>query len=232
MSGTDLIIVYYNSSNIVEQVATHILEISHLFRRIYAVNNGSVDDTAELLIKFLGGRATNIVVVNLEKNMHLGGAIKYAMNLSDSPHIGWVHGDMVINKAIYETFIQHINDGHQFVKAMRKERRVFESIVTLALSIYASFCLKKLLTDISAVPCFIDSRHKLEIQKNAADDYAFDLGVFLYAKTRKLKIKRVPTAQHSLKNNTSTWARTLNGYRSMARLWIKNIRDAKVQASL
>ena len=219
----DLILVYYNSESILNYIYENIITISEIVDNIFIIDNGSKDNTY-IKLNNLYQRSTNIFVIRLENNLHLGGAIKEGFKLSMSKYIAWSHGDTIIPSEFYNLAIEQLNrNNYAYIKALRKNQLLINKIFTFFLSIYATIFIKTYLRDISAYPSICNSNLKDYIINYAPNDYSFDLFSYSLASKLKLKIVRISVMQEMPSQNPSSWERSVKGYIIMIRLWLKNI---------
>lgn len=220
----DLILVYYNSESIINYIYGNIISISKIVSRVIIIDNGSKDNTFIKLCA-LYEKNPNISVIQLNNNLHLGGAIKEGFKLSNSKFIAWSHGDTIIPPEFYNEALHHLKRfDNAYIKALRKNQLSINKIFTWLLGIYATIFIKAFLRDISGYPSMCNSDLKEKIIEYAPNDYSFDLFSYSIASKLKLKIIRIPVMQVMPNNNPSSWERSVSGYAKMIGLWLKNIR--------
>jgi hypothetical protein len=224
INSVDLVIIYYNNVNSLDFTKKHIDDVSKLFTNIYLIDNGSMDGTFDKLT-LIHSNKSNIKIIKIINNLHYGGALKHAMNISVSNYICWSQGDTVVDIDFYKKAIEKISKGNQeiFIKARRINRSVLETAITFSLSIYASYRLKKILYDISAFPTMVSSNLKNDIIVNGGNDYTVELYIYWVSLIRNYDFYRIPVAYSTHVNNQSSWSRNFNGYIKMIKNWNSSI---------
>lgn len=220
---TDLIIIFYNHEKIVNPAIMLLAKSSHLFNKIFLVNNGSQDNTLKILTSERE-KIKNGYIVDLNNNLHIGGSIKKALSLSKSDFVGWVHGDIFIQANDYQKMISILSENKDsaiLFKVLRKNRRLKEYIFTLFLSLYASLVMQLRLYDLSAIPVFISKDIKKFISRSP-DDYTFDLFIYAFCKKKEIKIRRFYVEDFN-KIVVSNWSRSFSGYLKMIIIWLKAV---------
>lgn len=221
-NSISLIIIYYNQEHLIGDVEQTVLGAAKHFDSITLVDNGSIDKTAEALLK-IASKSVRISVISLPENLHIGGSIKHVLAKKTYDWIGWVHGDMLIDESFYLKAKEIISSDHDVkcIKAKRRGRRFSEYFFTTCLGYCASTYLRLWLQDISAIPCFIHKELKPAVLQHSTDDYTFDLAVYTFAKYQRLKIRKIPVSIGDPPSAVSTWNRDLNGYVKMIMIWVQ-----------
>lgn len=158
---------------------------------VVLVNNGSTDNTAQVLEELLP-RYTFVNVCFVPINKGYGYGILQGLKMCKGQYIGWTHADMQTDpkdvlKALL--FIEDSKDPNVFVKGNRRNRPLFDQIFTIGMSIFETLYLKEKLVDINAQPN-IFPKSFFDTWENPPYDFSLDLYVFYLATVRKLKIIR------------------------------------------
>lgn len=157
---------------------------------IVLVNNGSEDNTMDLMIHY-EKMYSNLVVVNLDNNMGYGGGIIHGLKNSSGEIIGWTHADNQTNpKDFIKTF--HFFDGDEdiFVKGYRYGRSLADYFFSYSMGLFESILLKKWLIEINAQPT-VFKRTFFEEWKNPPYDFSLDLYAYYMAVINRLEVKRI-----------------------------------------
>ena len=164
------------------------------------VNNGSTDDTLNILAKYL---IPNIHVVNLENNAGYGGGIKAGLELAQGEFIGWIHADLQYSIVESLSIINDL-DEEKFLKGKRYGRTFLQSAISMAMSFFESILFGKCLYEINAQPT-IFHRELLNYMKDIPNDFSIDLYIFLLALKYNYKIKRFRVNFIKRKYGKSSW---------------------------
>lgn len=160
---------------------------------IILVNNGSTDNSAVVLEKLLFNckfaRSVNVTV-----NQGYGYGIMQGLKKARGEFIGWLHADLQTdpNDALKAYKILEKNNWNKnlYIKGRRKKREPGDKFFSLGMSIFETFYLGKILTDINAQPN-IFHRSFFKKWKNPPKDFSLDLYALYMAKKLKLKIIRI-----------------------------------------
>ena len=164
------------------------------------VNNGSTDDTLNILAKYL---IPNIHVVNLENNAGYGGGIKAGLELAQGEFIGWIHADLQYSIVESLSIINDL-DEEKFLKGKRYGRTFLQSAISMAMSFFESILFGKCLYEINAQPT-IFHKELLNYMKDIPNDFSIDLYIFLLALKYNYKIKRFRVNFIKRKYGKSSW---------------------------
>lgn len=179
------------------------------------VNNGSTDDTLNILAKYL---IPNIYVVNLEKNAGYGGGIKAGLEQAQGEFIGWIHADLQYPIVDSLSIINDL-DEKKFLKGKRYGRTFLQSAISMAMSFFESILFGKCLYEINAQPT-IFHKELLNYMKDIPNDFSIDLYVFLLALKYNYTIKRFRVNFIKRKYGKSSWN---SGIKSVFSMSLKTI---------
>ena len=177
---------------------------------IVLVNNGSTDQTAEVLERLLPDYPfARTVLVN--KNQGYGYGIIQGMETCKSDYIGWTHADMQTDPMDVVKAVKLIDDDNEnfYIKGKRKSRPLGDAIFTIGMSIFESIYLKEMLFDINAQPN-IFPRSFYQKWKNPPYDFSLDLYALYMARKNKLNIKRFNVLFPKRQFGESKWNTGLN----------------------
>ena len=172
---------------------------------VIIVNNGSKDNTSEILSKLLG-KSSQILKVEIINNKGYGHGILEGLKKAKGEIIGWTHGDIQTDPADFLKGIKFFNKGKKniFVKGLRKERPFNDIFFTWGMSFFESILFKYFLFDINAQPT-IFHRDFLEKIKNPPNDFTLDLFFYVLARREKIPVYRFPVIFRKRKQGVSSW---------------------------
>ena len=205
---------YGSLSNLLPQI--HEIISASNFEVIF-VNNGSTDQTKELLDQFETDR---LRVLHLKSNQGYGGGIKMGLNESVGDYLGWVHADLQYSiPEIIKNIETNVGLNH-FVKGRRQGRALIDQFISLNFSIFASLLFQHRLFDINAQPTFF---HKCFISNfdMLPNDFSIDLFVYVLAKKKGLKICKFDVKFEARKFGNSSWNSGLKSILSMSMRTVK-----------
>lgn len=171
---------------------------------VILVNNGSTDNSAEVLANLLPrySFARTVLVV---KNQGYGYGILQGLRQADGDYLGWTHADMQTDPCdvikAWEILRQTPN---AFIKGNRKGRPLFDRFFTLGMSCFESVYLGVRLYDINAQPNLFP-RSFFEGWRDPPHDFSLDLYAYFLARKRGLKIVRIPVLFPERQYGTSSW---------------------------
>jgi glycosyltransferase involved in cell wall biosynthesis len=179
---------------------------------IIFVNNGSTDQTKELLDQFQTDR---LRVLHLKSNQGYGGGIKMGLNECVGDYLGWVHADLQYSIPEIITNIQTNAGLNSFVKGRRQGRTLVDQFISLNFSVFASLLFHHRLFDINAQPTFF---HKSFISNfdSLPNDFSIDLFVYVLAKKKRLKICKFNVKFEARRIGNSSWNSGLKSILSMS----------------
>ena len=168
---------------------------------IFFVNNGSTDETGQLVnilkSKFKHSRMN---FIQKDINTGYGAGIKFAMTVTSAPFIIWTHGDLQCEIIDVEKAIEiHESSGgeiYEIVKGYRVDRPLFDRTISLLLSSINKSLNGVSLPDINSQPNLV-SKDAFEDLKGLPDNSTFELYFLTRATQRGYYIRRFPVSFHS-----------------------------------
>ncbi len=171
------------------------------------VNNGSEDDTQDVLDRLLG-KYRFARTLRIETNLGYGLGITSGLKYGTGEYLAWTHADMQTDPYDVVRGLELIErSGYRkniFVKGTRIKRPLSDSIFTWGMNIFESMYLGAGLTDINAQPN-IFHRSFFESWVNPPDDFSLDLYAFYMARKAKLEVVRFEVLFKKRIYGTSHW---------------------------
>ncbi len=169
------------------------------------VDNGSVDETQEVLAKLLP-KYNCFRAIRVEQNQGYGFGILCGLREARGDILGWTHADMQTDPLDalqgLDLFEQH--GANIFVKGHRYGRPLGDVAFTVGMSIFESLLLRKWMFDINAQPT-IFSRVFFESWGGPPHDFSLDLFAYYQALRSELIVKRFPVRFGERANGVSHW---------------------------
>ena len=151
---------------------------------IIIVNNGSTDQTIEILNKQKINKFKNFKILNLKKNIGYGHGILSGLKIAKGEIIAWFHADLQadpneISRALIKNQKKILNNKF-ILKGKRTNRSFFDNFFTFFMSAFVNFIFKTSISDINAKPKMF-SKKILKKFKNPPNDFSLDLYFLLIA---------------------------------------------------
>lgn len=162
---------------------------------VILVDNGSSDNTQELMEKFLHG-VDFIKSVYVPVNQGYGYGILQGLNAAAGDVLSWTHADMQTDPkdvlTAFDLYKQY--EGEKIIiKGKRKKRKLLEAFFTFGMQVFASIALKVRLDDVNAQPkVFSRSFYSQYVEKNAPHDFSLDLYLLYQARKQNYTIVEIP----------------------------------------
>lgn len=162
---------------------------------VILVNNGSTDDTREVMARQLEQPENSFAkVVNVEVNKGYGFGIMSGVNTALGEFISWTHADMQTDPGDVLRALDVINTFPKETKVIVKGRRIarkpLDTLFTFGMSIISSIALSAKLNDVNAQPKLFHKSFLTEF-KNPPDDFSLDLYLLYIARKKNYEIKEV-----------------------------------------
>jgi glycosyltransferase involved in cell wall biosynthesis len=222
MTKISLIIPCFNEAKNLPLLISRCQEINNKDSNIeiIIVDNGSTDNTSQILEKFASG-IPYITTLKVEKNLGYGHGILEGLREAKGDILGWTHADLqtdpkdAIEGLVF--FEQTENVELLFVKGRRYGRPLIDVIFTVGMSFFESLLMKKKMWDINAQPTLFH-RSFFEEWKDPPKDFSLDLFAYFMAKRNNLNIKRFPVLFGERAHGISHWNVSLSAkYRFIKR---------------
>lgn len=160
---------------------------------VILVNNGSTDDSKDIINKFLK-KHTFLRTHNVPENNGYGFGITSGLELAKGEFIGYTHADMQtdpldIIKGL-DIISQQTNPENCYIKGNRKGRPIFDQFFTIGMSFFESIYLNQNLWDINAQPNIFHKSFFDSIKTDCPKDFSLDLYFLYMAKKNNLEIIR------------------------------------------
>jgi glycosyltransferase involved in cell wall biosynthesis len=197
--------------------------ISYSDTELILVNNGSFDNTALILEKYLP-KYTFARQVDVAKNKGYGYGIMQGLKSAKGNWIGWSHADLQtdvadIIKAI--DICRNFSDSELgFVKGARTGRSFIARLFSKGMEFFVRIILKESLVEINAQPNIFNIK-LLTFVENPPNHWGLDLFFYYVASKSSFKFVRIPVLFPERKYGKSKWN---NGLFSRIGLSIKMLR--------
>lgn len=172
---------------------------------VILVDNGSTDDTPEVLSKSLkdypGCRS-----IRVDRNQGYGFGILAGLNCAEGDILGWTHADLQTDPAdalVGLKYFEKYGNG-VFSKGRRFGRPLFDNVFTVGMSFFESVLLLKPMWDINAQPTLF-SREFFLTWDEPPQDFSLDLYAYFMAKKHGLSVHRFPVYFGSRAFGESHW---------------------------
>lgn len=204
-----IVVPCYNEAENIPALLERYAEItSHNDIEVLLVNNGSTDETSEVLTQLLPKYNSFLKVVTVAVNQGYGHGILTGLKASTGEFIGWTHGDLQtpppdVLKALKILEANGFNKN-LYVKGTRTKRPLFDQFFTTGMSIFESLYLGTKLHDINAQPN-IFHREFFATWQNPPSDFSLDLYTLYMAKKQNLNLIRFPVPFLKREHGVSKW---------------------------
>ena len=173
---------------------------------VVLVNNGSTDNSAEVLKELLP-KYPFARVVEVQENQGYGYGILQGLKSAKSDYLGWTHADMQTDPGdVVKAFdiINRSESDNLYVKGRRKNRPVADRFFTFGMGVYETLLLHKKLYDINAQPN-VFPRTFFEQWENPPYDFALDLYAMYMAGVKELETIRFDVLFPQRIHGSSHW---------------------------
>jgi len=171
-----IIIPCYNESeNLILLISNckRILKTENIAIEFVIVNNGSTDNTKEVLRNL--SLSQNFKILNLNENFGYGNGIIEGLKNSSFKYLAWTHADLQTDISDVITGIKYYNENSIFVKGRRIKRNIISKILSLGMSIYCFMVLGVWVNEINAQPKIFSRKFFNKIESNSPKDFSLDL---------------------------------------------------------
>lgn len=174
---------------------------------LIVVNNGSTDDSAQVLEALIPSYSF-ARCVTVPVNQGYGYGILQGLAQARGEFLGWTHVDMQTDPhdVIKALDLIETRGSHPklFVKGVRKGRPFSDQFFSIGMACFELLWMRKWLYEINAQPC-VFHRSFFESWRNPPHDFALDLYAFYLAKVQGLEITRFPVLFPERMHGTSSW---------------------------
>lgn len=175
--------------------------------QVVLVNNGSTDNSGEILEKLLPAYAF-ASVVHVPINKGYGYGILEGLRHADGDFLGWTHADMQTDPndivRAWELIKANGENPNIFVKGNRQGRPLVDKFFSIGMGLFESICWGFFMQDINAQPN-VFSRSFFERWKSPPYDFAIEVFVYIMAKKFNLSIIKIPVKYTTRIHGCSTW---------------------------
>jgi glycosyltransferase involved in cell wall biosynthesis len=177
----------------------------HPEREVILVDNGSTDDTPQVLAKLLlnapGCRSVRVV-----RNQGYGHGILAGLEAASGTILGWTHADLQTDPAdalrALALFDQHGPDI--FVKGQRYGRPFADVAFSAGMSAFETLLLRQPMWDINAQPTMF-SRAFFETWQRPPHDFSLDLYAYYQARHQRMAVHRFDVLFGARAHGVSHW---------------------------
>ena len=196
-----LIIPCYNEArNIPILIKKYRDFLKHKNNELILVNNGSKDNTDEVLQKLK--KYKNIKICKIKNNIGFGAGLKKGFNKAKKNYIIYSHADLEVNPNDILKSIKILSRKENFInkKIFIKGNRinkiknywsVSDILFSFGLTIFSTILFRKYLFDIHGQPVLFAKKMLKEVSY-FPNDFSIDLAIYLHAKSKGYKIIRFP----------------------------------------
>lgn len=191
-----IVIPCFNEAKNIPLLVKTINDVYSPDTEIILVDNGSTDDTSNVLSKELKSlRNASIRSVWVDNNIGYGHGIMAGVREAKGEIISWTHADLQTDiKDVYNGFKLFKNQSNKeksFLKGIRKKRPFIDHILTLGMGKISSVMLGQELNDINAQPKMFHHSF-LKLIDDPPNDFSLDLYFYCVAVKNKMDILELP----------------------------------------
>ncbi len=205
---------YNEEKNIPELLTAFDAVINRNDIELVLVNNGSTDNSEQVLNKLIPKYAF-ARVHHIAKNLGYGFGIMSGLRCAKGDFLGWTHADLQTDPKDIVKALSIIETTHDnpniYVKGDRKKRPIFDQFFTSSMSVFESLYMGKKLWDINAQPNFFHRSFFDRWQAEAPDDFSLDLYVLFMAKHLNLTVERFDVIFPERQHGESSWNTGFSG---------------------
>jgi polyisoprenyl-phosphate glycosyltransferase len=204
-----LVIPCYNEARSLPQLVARCAEVvaAEPACEIVLVDNGSTDDSPDVLARELAGKS-GIRRVRVPVNRGYGHGILEGLRTCDSEILGWTHADLQTDPmdAVrgLALFRNERDPSRLFVKGARHGRPIADVAFTFGMSLFETLWIGHAMRDINAQPTLFP-RALMESWRDPPEDFALDLFAYAEAKSSGMKVRRFPVLFAPRQHGVSHW---------------------------
>jgi glycosyltransferase involved in cell wall biosynthesis len=202
-----LVIPCYNEAANLPPLIARCAELSRAGNvEVLLVNNGSTDDSAEVMGRLLPAHP-GLRSVHVEKNQGYGFGILSGLRAAQGDVLAWTHADMQTDPMDalkgFELFQRQGNNC--FVKGKRYGRPFADVLFTVGMSCFETALLQAPMWDINAQPTMFTRSFFQTWSDDAPHDFSLDLYAYFMARRAGLAVHRFPVLFGKRLHGTSHW---------------------------
>lgn len=200
-----LVIPCYNESKSLPELIARAQMTAELGGgEVILVNNGSSDETAQIMASSNPGPGVRFVTV--EVNQGYGFGILAGLEIARGKYIGWTHADLQTDPADVLRVVDVMKSAQRpaLIKGKRFGRPVSDVVFTNGMSVFESALLRTKLSDINAQPTLFD-RSLLASWGEPPHDFSLDLFAYYKAKKNGFQVVRFPVLFAPRRHGSSSW---------------------------
>lgn len=168
------------------------------------VDNGSSDDTPDILRELLAGR-DGMRSVRVEVNQGYGHGILVGLHAAEGDVLAWTHADLQTDPRDVLRGLPFFAHGRNLlVKGRRYGRPLSDAAFTVGMSVFESVLLRKRLWDINAQPTMF-RRGFFHAWEDPPSDFSLDLYAYYQARRVGLEVARFRVAFGDRAHGLSHW---------------------------
>ena len=194
-SNLSLIIPCYNEQDNLPLLFKKLLKIQLKCFEIILIDNGSKDNTSQIIENFIKNNASCIKILKIKKNIGYGHGIMSGVRKASGQIVAWTHADLQTDPQdvvdAYQSFVSKNEDRNFILKGKRKKRKFFDNLFTSLMSIISSLAFDIKLSDINAQPKMFQ-RDFIKNLNNAPNDFSLDLFILVQAVKMNYTILEYP----------------------------------------
>ena len=204
-----LVIPCYNEARSLPQLVARCAEVvaAEPACEIVLVDNGSTDDSPEVLAHELAGKA-GIRSVRVPVNRGYGHGILEGLRSCENEILGWTHADLQtdpMDAVRGFAMLKGARDPSRlFVKGSRYGRPVADVVFTLGMSLFETLWMGRAMRDINAQPTLFPGSF-MKGWRDPPEDFALDLFAYAEAKASGMKVRRFPVLFAPRQHGVSHW---------------------------
>ena len=223
MPNLSIVIPCFNEAGNIPALVNKLESIKNTEIEVILVNNGSTDETANILSMVLVDKYPFLKSVSIAHNIGYGNGIMTGVREATGDVIAWTHADLqtdptdVINA--YSGFIENPDYEKCILKGKRVGRNLFDAFFTFCMGVFSSLLMGVNLTDINAQPKMFH-RSFLGKMTNVPDDFSLDLYLLYQAKVNGFEILEYPVHFGKRLHGEAKGGGTLRGkWKLIKRTW-------------
>jgi glycosyltransferase involved in cell wall biosynthesis len=200
MMRLSIIIPCFNEEHNIPELTGKCIDLLNYQQQleVILVNNGSTDNTAEILERLIQESGQKrLRLINIEKNIGYGHGILVGLDAATSDVLAWTHADLQTDPIDvihgFQSFLEGPSD--LVIKGKRLGRSLPERFFSAGLSLVVFIMLGERLDDINGQPKIFSRDFFLKFLKGKAPlDFSLDLFFLLVARRSGLPVHEVPVS--------------------------------------